>query len=76
MKRFLQVAVVVVLALALIFTAMPARGAGQEMAGGMICPLVGWKTGPANCPFTSVAGLLGTPYRLPPDMTPNVGWNT
>jgi hypothetical protein len=46
------------------------------MAGGLISPNVGWKTGPTSCSFTSVAGILGTPFRLPPDMTPNVGWNT
>ena len=76
MKRFLQVAVVVLLAFALVFATIPVRGAGPQMAGGLICPNVGWKTGPASCSFTTVAGLLGTQYRLPPEVTPNVGWNT
>jgi len=76
MKRFMQVAVVVLLALALVFATIPARGAGPQMAGGLISPNVGWKTGPTSCSFTSVAGILGTPFRLPSDMTPNVGWKT
>jgi len=76
MKRFLQVAVVVVLALALVFATIPARGAGPKMAGGIICPLVGWNTRPSSCSIIPVAVLPGTPLRLPPGPTPNVGWNT
>ena len=76
MKRFLQISVMVVLALALIFTAIPVRATGPQMAGGMICPLVGWNTRPSSCSGIPVADLLGIPYRLPPGPTPNVGWNT
>jgi len=76
MKRFLQVSIIVFLTLAMVFAAIPARGAGPQMAGGLICPNVGWKTGPASGSFTSVAVLSGTPIRIPPGPTPNVGWNT
>jgi len=76
MKRFQQVVVVVVLALELVFTTFAVRGTGPQMAGGNICPLVGWNTRPSSCSFFSVAALSGIPVRFPPGPTPDVGWKT
>jgi hypothetical protein len=75
-KRFLQVSIVVVLALTLVLTTFSVRGPGPVIAGVNICPLVGWKTGPASCSIPSVATLLETQIRIPPAPTPNVGWKT
>jgi len=76
MKRFLQISIVVVLALELVFTTFAVRGTGPQMAGGNICPLVGWNTRPSSCSVIPVAGIIGIPYRIPPGPTPDVGWNT
>lgn len=77
MKRFYQISIIVVLALALVLTVFAFTGASSQMASGKICPNAGWNTRSASCSFGTVPSLEGFAYyRLPPEIMPNAGWNT
>ena len=65
MKRLVQIALVVVLVLALALGMFQSM-AGSPVAGGKICPNVGW-----NSRCTTVAFQFWAP-----DTFPNVGWNS
>jgi hypothetical protein len=77
MKRFFQITIIVVLALALAFTVFSFTGTSSEMAAGNICPNVGWNTRSASCSLGAALSLQEFAYQLPPGfIMPNVGWNT
>jgi hypothetical protein len=91
MKKFIQISVIVLFVLAVAGTIFMVRSTGTEMAGGVVCPSVGWNTGPSvgwntgpsvgwNTKVTGCsAPVAGDPifYKIVPQLPmPCVGWNS
>ena len=77
MKKFLQISILVILALALVFSVFTVTAASSEMAAGKICPSVGWNSRSGSCALGALQSLQGLAYfKLPPPPTPQVGWNS
>lgn len=89
MKKFIQVSIVVIFALALALSVFSFTKTSPEMAYGTFCPLVGWNgkgidlCSPAPSPVPVILELAYSPI-LPefapitiwPDFAPScVGWN-
>jgi hypothetical protein len=75
-KNFFRVSVIIIFALLLVCMALTVQGNRAGMAGGTICPMVGWHTSSAGCgdPVASYQELAFQ-FVLRPGLTPNVGWN-
>jgi hypothetical protein len=76
MKKFFKISLIVVLTLAIAFTVFSVTTTNSAMAAGKICPSVGWNTRSDSCSFGAVPSLEGFARQFPPDIMPNVGWNT
>lgn len=75
MKKFVQISVLVLLVFAVAVTAFAAARTSSTLAGGSICPNVGWNTRVTGC----LAGTLSPDlhelaYQVVPK--PTVGWNS
>ena len=76
MKKFLQLSILVILAIALIALAFSVKPTSSKVVIVTHCLVAGWHTGPTSC-FTPMASLHGLAFQivLPPVFLPNVGWN-
>jgi hypothetical protein len=83
MKKFIQISVVVLFIIAIAGTVFMVRSTSSEVASGVVCPNVGWNTGPSAAGATKGGGcsapVAGDPifYKIVPQLPmPCVGWNS
>jgi hypothetical protein len=75
MKRILQLSVIIMLILVVAGTVAAMSGSGPFAARGEICPTIGWNTKSMSC-TAFLPGENSFAFRLPVEITPNVGWNS